>query len=954
MKQKLLWSLVIIISVIQISFAQDIEAFNNKKAVTNNFFELEKVIHNEYKSLPDSIRKNGGEGYLKQKKVMRHLWWQSLHLGGDGEYVNAKKKIYEETQKIKEKFIEKSTNSNWSLIGPTSSNTSYSIYNGIGRVDRIGFHPTNSNIIYIGAPNGGLWKSTNGGNTWSPMSSYAPSLGISGIVVSHHNPSHIYVLTGDGDSSQTTIDNVNGGYIYTSIGLMKSTDGGETWGEAISINSSSLYYGYALAQDPDDASILYAGMSNGLYKSVDYGDTWSQVSSSTTIDVKILDRPTNRVVYSGINFIRYSEVTGSSSSTSTIDAGVLGTGVKVCVSPNDPDLVYAINSRVVADSTFGGIYKSIDGGVTFDREATQPNVMENSDSGAGTSSQSPYNLSIACHPDNTDTLFTAGTTIWQSVDSGNTLTKNTSFGENGAFTYIHPDVHEVKYNPRDNKLYAATDGGVYMSSDDGQSWNDITNGMCLTMSYGMDKADDGSNRIGIGNQDNGYKVRTNSSGSDFHHITGGDGFKCALFPGDPSTSFFTSNGSVVKVTNDGSNRNVIDTFWNWGMSVVCHNTNDDIVLVGRDNIIRRTVNGGSNWTTINNVGGVHAISSCPSNNSRFYSCGRVNTSWFNNSNRAFMSADIGATWVDLSTTHNSFPAGGRFTDITPTPTNSRKVYMTKGGFDDGNKVFYLNEIGPTGTWTNISGSLPNVPAHCIAVADNGDLYVGTSIGVFYRSNTMTDWMPYSNNLPNVTVTDIKLDHALNKIYVSTWGRGVWQANMSNNICVSNMYIYSDQEGDKFYEADNSILAYNDIDGSAHNSIYMKAGEKVVLKPGFKAEANSFMRAYIEDCGDGGVPSNLNNSNSSDNKSSQELTNNTTFDLRHENDSVILSLYIKKKSEYDFYVIDQNGNKLEHIESIYLDEGASEIKLKMANFKNLLSHSVGMFTGDRRVYCQELN
>ena len=180
---------------------------------------------------------------------------------------------------------QRTSTGSWSSLGPTSISGTHGSAVGIGRVDRIAFHPTDANTIYIGTSSGGVFKSTNGGTSWSSISSNLPSTAISGIVVSHADPNVVYVITGDGDAS-------GGGFIFdanywrTSAGVFVSYDGGINWFPTGPLNVQPPYGGLALAMDPNNANVLLAATTKGLYRTANAGATWTEVLDFKTYEVK--------------------------------------------------------------------------------------------------------------------------------------------------------------------------------------------------------------------------------------------------------------------------------------------------------------------------------------------------------------------------------------------------------------------------------------------------------------------------------------------------------------------------------------------------------------------------------------------------------------------------------------------------------------------------------------------
>ena len=180
---------------------------------------------------------------------------------------------------------ERSSTGNWIFRGPSSITGDYGTATGIGRVNRVAFDPSNANILYIGTPDGGLFKSTNDGASWAAMTDNIPSISVSGIVVSWADPNDIYILTGDGDGSNGGLE-TSSGYYRSSAGVFKSIDGGVNWSHTTNLPIAGSYGGYNLAQSPVNANTLLAATTEGLYLTTNGGTSWAQVLSGATYEVK--------------------------------------------------------------------------------------------------------------------------------------------------------------------------------------------------------------------------------------------------------------------------------------------------------------------------------------------------------------------------------------------------------------------------------------------------------------------------------------------------------------------------------------------------------------------------------------------------------------------------------------------------------------------------------------------
>jgi len=955
-KLKIIWSIFCAGIFINISTAQDINAFYDNLKNKDNFYEVMKIVDDEYKSLPEEIRDKGGKGYKKEKHWRRWEHWMSSHLGSNGEFVNFSQLNQDALKEVEAKSIEKATTSSWSFLGPNTSTyqstQGYCIGNGLGRVDRIAFHPTDANIVYAGMPAGGLWRTTNGGTNWESLQDYSPSLGISGIAVSHTNPSTIYVLSGDGDSDISGGFVNDFGYIRPSAGVFKSVDNGVTWQQTGTLSTNN-YVGYELVMAPNNSNVLYAATSDGLWKTSNGGTSWTQIRTGRIYDVNIKPNNSNRIYCATSSNFQFSSNGGSTWFVANFDINPPSGRKSITISNNAPNTVYLLCGGGPSSSgTFAGFYRSTNSGITFTRRANSPNILDAASDGSGNDDSSNYILCSAAKHSNQNIIVMGSLICFRSTNAGSTWNNSTTYWEDGGAWYVHPDIHEMKYNPLDNKVYVGHDGGIHVSSNDGISWTNITNGIKATQTYHLDQFT-GSVQLLMGNQDNGVKRRV--SGPNFPHVSSGDGFYPDFDPNNSARFLSSINKSLYLFSNSGNSRsgNIAPTT-NWYKTVTFHNTNSSLVLCGSSDIHKST-NSGSTWNN-ESASGSWAIASCPSNNNRFYATGRTDYQP-STLGKAYVSSNTGDTWTDLSS-NSGFPSTvTKLTDISARPTNSNFVWMTCGGYNAGSKVYFSSNAG--GSWTNMSGSLPNIPIHCIAITTGNDAYIGTDIGVFYRASGWTDWIPFSNGLPNVPVTDIRLDATAGSgnIYISTFGRGIYWDNIVDDICLTSQSITGTLDGYRYYETSDVITSTADINGTTGNDVYFKASDRVVLTPGFKAEEHSEFRAYLGPCGVGGIP-NATNDNTNNNLKNDEITegenvhhNLSKFDIQGNE----IDLYIKYKSDYVLQILDKNLKPLESINQEYYNVDTYRVQSSLDDYRDQDKlYYVGLFSENKMIYLQEID
>ena len=647
---------------------------------------------------------------------------------------------------------------NWSPLAPTSFVNGNSGYNpGLGRVNVIAFHPTQCNTIYAGTPSGGLWRTTDGGTTWTPLTDNLPRIGISGIVVHPTNPNHIYILTGDGD----------GGDTY-SVGVYESFNGGTTWTPTgLTFGPSSFERGYKLLMHPSNSSILFAVMSSGLWRSTDAGATWSVVIAGSWRDMEFNPSTPSIAYLSGSTFHRSTD--GGGTWTQIVSGVPTGTSrIEMAVSPNNANYVYLISGPGGPGfSRFKGVYLSVDAGLTFSLAANTPNILNSDLTGFGSSTQYTYDLAIAAQPGNEAVVITGGINVWKSINSGSTFTIKSHWSTNtqtaNNLTYTHADIHELVYSPCDGKLYCGSDGGIFVSNDHGETFTDLSQGMQIMQFYRIAGYEPDPNKLIGGTQDNGTNLRT--SGTQVTHIYGADGMDCAIDHTTPATLYFCfQRGGLRKSTNNGftsTNIRPSGSSGAWVTPYVMDPTNSQIIYAGYYDIYK-TTNGGASWSNLG-FDGSGAIAMGTNDAQRIYA---------SSSSTMYTSANGGTSWTNISA---GLP-GIYITFIAVNPDNASDVFVTLGGFNAGQKVYKSEDAGLT--WTNISGTLPDIPVNCIAYEDqngspNDALYIGTDIGIFYRDDDIGDWLLYSKDLPQTIVADIEINETNDLIRAGTYGRGIW-------------------------------------------------------------------------------------------------------------------------------------------------------------------------------------
>jgi len=657
----------------------------------------------------------------------------------------------------------------WMDLGPTSYSNGSNGYNGgLGRVNIVAFHPIDANTLYVGTPAGGLWKSTNGGTSWNPMSDALASIGVSGIAVDHSAPETVYILTGDGDGGDTN-----------SIGVMKSTDGGASWATTgLNWGVTSFNRGYKLLMHPTNSDIMFVVTTSGILKTTDGWATWSNVQNGSFRDIEF--RPNNpSVMYAvaGGTFFRSTD-TGSSWSVVSTGLPTSESRIALAVTPANENYVYYLAGPSTGVGSFKGIYRSIDSGLTFTSMTTTPNILGYDTNGNDASDQSWYDLALAADPTNAENIITGGVNVWRSTNGGASISAVSAWSEpTGSFEYVHADIHELTYNPVDGKLYVGSDGGVSVSSDNGQTFTNIWDGLQIMQFYRIAGIASNPDLIVGGAQDNGSNVY--SGNTNILHIYGADGMDCAVDYNTPNTVYFaTQNGGFRKSTNGGNTSFGIKPPGGTGTWVTPYGmdaTNPNIIYGGFTDVYR-SANGGSSWTNLGSNGS-GALAIGVDDPARLYAA---------SGSTIQMSSNTGGSWTTVTGPWPSLT----ITSIAIDPADARRIWVTLGGYTAGEKIYETSNAGSS--WTNISGTLPNIPALSVAYENTGGapmdaMYVGMSVGVYYRSD-VTPWQVHETGLPNTPIYDLEINKANHVIKAGTFGRGLWEAPLFNAPAICDLTV----------------------------------------------------------------------------------------------------------------------------------------------------------------------
>lgn len=772
--------------------------------------------------------------------------------------INTEWKLYSQSPAARQSPL--SATANWISMGPFSvTYTSNSNSDGLGRINCIAFHPTDANTMLAGSPQGGIWKTTDGGNYWYNINDDLANMGISGLAFDRTNPNTIIALTGDGDG----LYGIRGQWLQNSIGIIKSYDGGATWQTVLGFGSGapSGIVGFKLLQHPYNSSIFLAATSQGIYRSTNSGNTWVLEQSGNFTDIEVKPDGVGATMYAtrynnGGDYFFRSTNSGDTWTGSAISQITGTTRCTIGVTEANSNAVYLLAGSdagiALANRMYQGVFKSSDAGNSFTRVCTTPNILNIDVNGAGNGDQSGYDLAIAINPNNEQEVITGGVLIWRSTNgNSNPMTfSRASWWEhnnsNNNVNYVHADVHNLAYNPLNNRLYACHDGGVSVSINNGINWLTVSGSMHTSAGVYGDWLESNPAIICVGTQDNGT-VHRHTSSDNYRTIGGGDGGGVLINQTNANDIVYSATGGVYRTTNPGVNEtyispavnNVLNNFY----PILARSYNDDNnIYLGGAGKLYRSFNRGNTWdSTAGTINCTTLLTTCRSSTNRVYT---------GNTGALYRSDDFGATLTLISNNPGFNPNGMPIADIEATHAVSGTIYACVGGYTPGQKVFFSNNAGAS--WSNVSGGLPNLACHSIVLDAANNVYVGTDAGVFVRPAGQNDWRPYYNGLPRTPVQDLKVNQTFNRLIAITFGHGNFYTDLYTNTCPPSLALTGSVTGNRFYEATN-VTANATVSGGTGTAITVGAETEVLLEDGFTVTEDNAFRAYNAPCGTVGVP-----------------------------------------------------------------------------------------------------
>lgn len=704
----------------------------------------------------------------------------------------------------------KFSSASWTPVGPFAVPTNMTGYmeNGIGRINCIAFHPTLPSTYFIGVAQGGLWKTTNDGISWIPLTDNLPITRISDICIDPNNPNTMYISLCDFEYINVAL-NIDGRKRNThyGLGVYKTTDGGATWaptGLSFQLTDGDASLIRKIAVNPANSNQLVACGVSGMYASADGGTNWTKTLDSLFWDL-VQDPVNPTTLYAASGWLATSNIGSAAIYKSTnfgaawtmLNTGISPTGdvqrIKIAIAPSDNNYVYAF--AVDAFDGMYGIYKSTDAGANWTYLNPGVNLLTY-DEGFSSGGQGTYDLGFSVNPADKNNIYVGGINVWASSDGAITFDPAAHWTLNYGPT-VHADIHFIETQPSTGNIFVCNDGGLYRTDSiitqtwaaaNGGSpwpttWTNISSGMAVTSFYRLSSSRNATGRLAAGSQDNATFY---FDGSAWTTIFGGDGMDNYLDPVDDNAIIGSSQYGNFYLSLDGGitgwdpGTNVTGENGEWVTPIAADYNNYGTMYAGFTTVVNKSTDGGNSWFSLSplpsngiNDNEMSALAVANSNANVIYAARRIRFEYASPGG-VYRTTNGGSSWTDITST---LPDSLYYTSVDVSQTDANTAYAAMAGLVPGVKVFKTSDGGVT--WQNISFNLPNAPVNCIKTAPGSNsLLIGTDFGVFRFDASTNTWMDESSGLPNVIVSDIEFNTVLDKIYVATFGRGIWETNLS--------------------------------------------------------------------------------------------------------------------------------------------------------------------------------
>ena len=768
------------------------------------------------------------------------------------------------------------------LIGPFRGGRSGTVSGVVG----------DDNTYYMGTAGGGVWKTTDAGNTWKSISDGYFGGSIGSIAVSESDPNVIYV----GEGEQTLRGNVSSGR-----GAWKSMDAGETW-EFIGLPNSE--HVSRIRIHPSNPDVLYVGVignlwkpnkERGLYKSIDGGKNWKKilfVSDKAGVGDVIIDPNNSRIIYASTwqmkrNGYRMDSGGPDSKIFRSFDEGTTWEDISTFKGlPNFPWgivglAISPLNSKriwALIEAKNGGLFRSDDGGNSWAKINSNRSLRQ----------RAWYYTRIYADTQNEDKIYVLNVSYGVSSDGGKTFKlKNAP----------HGDHHDLWIDPNNNmRMIIADDGGAQISNDGGNNWSTYYN-QPTAQFYRVTTDNSFPYRIYGAQQDNStIRIKSRTSGSsisdkDWESTAGGESAHLAPDPLNNDIVYGgTYKGYMMRMdhsTNQirsvniwpdnpaGSGAEVMKYRFNWNFPVM-FSPNDPNKLYAGSNYLHVTTNEGQTWNTISGdltrnlpktIESSGGLITQDNTGAEFYanifaiaeSEIENNVIWVGSDDGLIhVSKDAGQTWENVTPPETMSPKLNMINSIDISLFKKGKAYVAATSYKFGDYRPYLYKTEDYGkNWTLITNGIKSNYYTRVIRSDKkreGLLYSGTEWGMYISFDDGNSWKPFQLNLPITSIRDLKIKD--NDLIVATHGRSFWIIDdltplhqLNDDVLLSESYLYKPdisyrmQQSGGWGRPNNLLNGVNHPNGVIINYTLKEFNENDYVKLDIIDNNNNLIRSF---------------------------------------------------------------------------------------------------------------
>ncbi len=680
-----------------------------------------------------------------------------------------------------------------------------------GRVTAIDAVYSNPTTIYLGTASGGVWKTENGGASWTPIFDEQPILNIGSIAITQSNPSVVWAGTGEGNPRNS---------VSLGEGMYKSLDGGKTW-KCMGLQKTRNIHRIII--DPNNPDIVYAGVmgnpfaehaERGVYKTIDGGDTWKLIlhtNDTSGVGDMVMDPANPNKIFvnmyqhkrtpwslkgggagsglyvtydGGKNFKKLGKEEG-------LPAGVFGR-IGISISRSDPNRVYAM-----VEATKNGLYKSDDGGLKWELVNSEAAVVTN---------RAFYFQDISVDPQNENRLYNINQMVSVSDDAGKT------FKSVIPYSGIHPDHHAWWIHPFDaNFIIDGNDGGIGISRDRGKTWL-FDEKLPLGQFYHINVDNQIPYNVMGGLQDNGswsgpayVWMQSGIRNAFWHGLSGGDGFDVMPDQEDNNWVYTMSQGGSLsrynKVTGEDWSirppRPTIKTRqrFNWNAAIAQDPFDKKTIYYGSQ-FLNKSTDKGASWLQISpdlstndsakidqSANGGISIDITGAENFCTIMCIEPSAKekdiiWVGTDDgNVQLTKDGGKTWTNFAGKIPGFPAGAWIPQIRASRHNAAEAMVVVNDYRRGDMKPYLFRTTDFGkTWTRMVDE-KKVTGYVLTVLQDPTepnlIFVGTEQGLWISLDNGVSYQQFKNGYPSVSTYDFAIQEREADLVIATFGRAIW-------------------------------------------------------------------------------------------------------------------------------------------------------------------------------------